>query len=47
MKTVKVVAIRLSEVACPNPSSTKEFIFPTAAKIKEWPVGVFHTLVGF
>ncbi len=37
--------IRLSEMSCPNPDSTKVLVFPTEAMIKEWD-GVLHTLVG-
>ncbi len=46
VKIVKVVAIRLSEVACLNPQSTRILFFPTAAEIREWR-GVFHYLAGF
>ena len=45
VKTVEIVAIRLSKMACPRPDSGMELVFPTAAMIREWS-GVLHYLVG-
>ncbi len=46
VKIVKVVAIRLSEAACPDPLSTRVLVFPTPAMIREWQ-GVLSPLAGF
>ncbi len=46
VKIVKVVAIRLSEVACLNTHSTRVFVFPTSAEIIQWR-GVLPHLTGF
>ncbi len=41
-----VTIIRLSEPVCINTRSTENFVFPSAAMLREW-CGVLHTLVGF
>ena len=38
--------IRLSEPASIYTESTKNFVFPSAAMMREWR-GVLHTLIGF
>ncbi len=38
--------IRLSEILCINTRSTQNFVFPSAAMMREWR-GVIHTLIGF
>ena len=45
-KVIIFPTIRLSEPVGIHPESTRNFVFPSAAMIREWR-GVLHTLVGF